>query len=139
MTKHQPNRPLLFILIAAFFSMQWSATHIHLAKKHHDHDNIQHQHTIEAHAHQLNSNHTDNIANYIKSAPHHNDDIVELEHECCSQTSKKTTSTSADIVPVALLFSSSPTIRFELPDSLNNKPSHLDRSTVNPRAPPLYS
>ena len=82
MRKHSFNNPLLYCLVAAFLSLQWSATHIHLAGEH-EHDGGQHQHVVTAHQHQLASHHPDaiDVASDILS---HDDSskIVELEYIC---------------------------------------------------------
>ena len=49
---------MLFVLVTAMLSMQWSVNHIHLAE-HHDHDGTHHQHNTEAHAHQSFSHNDD--------------------------------------------------------------------------------
>lgn len=115
--------------------MQWSATHIHLAK-HHDHDNSHHQHNIEAHAHLLNNHHTDNI----DTAQHtDNLNVVELEYQCNSTKHKNITPVIVVIESARLQLSDSHLVHFELPVLHNNKPHHLDHATVKPRAPPRYS
>ncbi|MDH5387946.1 MAG: hypothetical protein OEY06_05820 [Gammaproteobacteria bacterium] len=135
MTKHQPNYSLLFVLITAFLSMQWSATHIHLSE-HHDHDNSQHQHNVATHAHLLANHHADSIDS-IQHAD--NSNVVELDQQCSTATVKKITPSIAIIASTRLqLFLSQP-VSFELGGHLNNKPGYLDHSTVKPRAPPLFS
>ena len=72
----------MFSLITAFFLLQWSATHIHLAGEH-KHDDAQHQHALTTHQHQSSNHHADviDVANDTLS---HSDTskVVELDHFC---------------------------------------------------------
>ena len=134
-TKRQLNYSLLFVLITAFLSMQWTATHIHLSEQH-DHDNSQHQHNIEAHAHLLASHHADSIG----SLQHADDsNVVELDHQYSTAAVKKITPGIAIIASSKLQLSLSQPISFEFAGQLNNKPGYHAHSTANPRAPPLFS
>ncbi|MCK4705138.1 MAG: hypothetical protein KAT90_06640 [Gammaproteobacteria bacterium] len=135
MTKHQLNYSLLFALITAFLSMQWSATHIHLSE-HHDHDNSQHQHDIEAHAHLLANFHADSIGS-LQHAD--NSNVVELDQQCSTAAVKKITPGIAIIASTKLQQSLSQASSFELTDQLNNKLGYLSHSAARPRAPPHFS
>jgi len=122
------------MLITAFLSMQWVATHIHLAE-HHNHDNSHHQHNIEAHAHLLASHH-DDITDSVQYAD--NSNIVELDHQCCTPKVKKITPSNAIIASSRLQPSLSQSISFKFADQLN-KLGYLAHLTARPRAPPLFS
>ncbi len=126
---------LLFVLITAFLTMQWTAAHIHLAE-HHDHDGSHHQHGIEAHSHQLAGHHSDTIDSPLQS-----DDlsVVELDHEYNPANGKKKTPATAAISSVPEQLSLFQSIDTELPVILNTKLSYLDRSTIYLRAPPCLS
>lgn len=115
--------------------MQWSATHIHLPE-HHDHNNSQHQHDIEAHAHRLANHHADSIGSLQHTD---NSNVVELDQQCGTTAVKKITPGIAIIASSKLQLSLFQPVSFELAGHLNNKLGYLDHSTVNPRAPPLFS
>ena len=136
MTKYRLNHTLLFVLIAAFLTMQSAAAHIHLAE-HHDHDGSHHQHQSETHAHQSIDDHDDAI-DFSHQIDHVN--IVELDHDCSTTKENKQEKTSAVIVSrffrrLAL----SESISIELPVVINTKLNHLYYSTNSPRAPPHFS
>ncbi len=126
---------LLFVLITAFLTMQWTAAHIHLAE-HHDHDGSHHQHSIEAHSHQLAGHHTDTIDSPLQSEDL---SVVELDHEYNLASGKKKTPATAAISSVLQQLSLFQPIDTELPVILNTKLSYLDRSTIYLRAPPCLS
>ena len=44
------NQVMLLTFVAAFLTMQWTTTHVHLGEGH-DHDGGHHQHNVEVHAH----------------------------------------------------------------------------------------
>jgi len=123
------------MLITAFLTMQWSATHIHLAE-HHDHDGSHHQHSIEAHAHQQADHHTDNI-----DSSHQNGDlsVVELDYEYNIPGGKIKTPTTAIIRVNLLQITLFQPINTDLPVIHNTKLNYLDRSTIFLRAPPQLS
>ena len=129
------NKTLLLFLVTAFLTVQWTATHIHLAD-HQDHDDSHHQHDLETHAHFLTDHQTDSIDSEATT-----DDlsVVELDHKCNLPIAKKITSTIAVIASVNLPLLSFQSVSFELPVFTDDKSSHLDRSTVSPRAPPQAS
>lgn len=136
MTKFRLNPIFLFVLITAFLTMQWTSAHIHLAE-HHDHDGDHHQHNIEVHAHHSIGHHADAI-----DFSHQTGDVsvVELDHDYSTPKVKKQDRPSAAIITTAFQpLSFSQAIRIEPPLVANTKLSHLYRSTVNPRAPPLFS
>ena len=129
------NKTLLLFLVTAFLTVQWTATHIHLAD-HHDHDDSHHQHELEAHAHFLTDHQTDSID--AEATP---DDlrVVELEHKSNLPIAKKITPAIAVIASVNLPLLSFQSVSFELPLFTDYKSSYLDQSTVSPRAPPQAS
>jgi hypothetical protein len=136
MVKLRPNKTLLFFLITVLLTVQWTATHIHLAE-HHDHDGDHHQHNIQAHSHDASSHHADVI-----DSAHSTDDynVVELGNDCTSPGWKKTGDQLTVSISIAyqLLFvpkSSS----IPLPDQDSNKQSYITYSTIRLRAPPQFS
>ena len=136
MTKYRLNHTLLFVLIAAFLSMQSAAAHIHLAE-HHDHDGSHHQHHSEAHAHQSIDSHEDAI-DFSHQMDHSN--IVELGHECSTVKQNKQEKHYDSIIGLVFqqqsLFKS---VSIEIPIVVNTKLSYLYRSTIYLRAPPQSS
>jgi hypothetical protein len=129
------NKTLLLFLVTAFLTVQWTATHIHLAE-HHNHDDTHHQHNLEAHAHSLTDHHT----NSIDSVENRNDfNVIELDHKSGSPISKKITPTIAVIASVNLQLPSFQSVSFKLPLFVDDKSGYLYRSTASPRAPPQTS
>ena len=129
------NQTLIFALITAFITLQWTVTHIHLAEQHH-HNGDHHHHQIETHAHQLNSHHADSIDSSHQMSNH---TIVELDHEPNLPGSKIKTAFAAAITYYLPQPAPLEPVTTPLPVILNTKLSHLDRSTVNLRAPPPLS
>ena len=129
------NKTVLLFLVTAFLTVQWTATHIHLAD-HHDHDDSHHQHDLETHAHFLTDHQTDSIDTEATT-----DDlsVVELDHKSNLPIAKKITPAIAIIASVNLQSLSFQSVSFELPVFTDDKSGHLDRSTVSPRAPPQTS
>lgn len=135
-TKLRLNHSLLFVLIAAFLSMQSAAAHIHLAE-HHGHDGSHHQHQSAAHAHQSIVDHEDAI-DFSHQMDHAK--IVELDHECSTTKENKQEKTADSIVtPAFQLPVRSKSISIDLPIIINTKLNHLYYTTINPRAPPRFS
>ncbi len=135
MAKHLLHNTLLFVLIAAFLTMQSAAAHIHLAE-HHDHDGSHHQHQSEAHAHQSIDDHGDAI-----DSSHQMDhaNIVELDHESnIAKENKQKEPCSTISAPAFQLPSFSKSISIEIPIVVNTKLSHLYRSSIKLRAPPQF-
>ena len=129
------NKTLLLFLVTAFLTVQWTATHIHLAE-HHDHDDSHHQHNIETHAHFLTDHQTDSIDSEATT-----DDlsVVELDYDSNLPIAKKITPVISVIASANLPLLSFQSVSFELPVFTDDKSGHLDRSTVSPRAPPQAS
>ncbi len=143
MTKLRPTHSLLFALITAFLTMQWSVTHIHLAD-HHDHDGSHHQHQIESHAHHGAGHHSDghhsgsHHSDTIDSAHPINDiNVVELDHDCNSPNGKIKTPTHALMASYAWQSSWHQPNTFHRPTAFNAHAAHLEQSTIQLRAPPL--
>ena len=135
MTRFRPNHLVLLALVIAFLSAQWSVSHIHLAE-HHDHDGSHHQHKSEVHTH----NSIDNNVDAIDFTHQSNDlNIVELDHEINAHKVDQPENPFA-----ALISSAFPRLAVSLPhdtllpDFHNTKIDYLFRSTVSPRAPPLF-
>jgi len=136
MIKIRSNKTWLFFLVTVFLSVQWTATHIHLAE-HHDHDGIHHQHNIQAHSHNAPSHHADTI-----DSAHVIDDsnVVELDNDCTSPGWKKvsdqfvvSSSTWDSLVFVPKFFSN------QLSRQDDNKQNYHTYSTIRLRAPPQTS
>jgi len=136
MTQFRLNHILLFTLITAILTSQWTSSHIHLAE-HHNHDGSHHQHKSEVHAHNSIDSHV-NISEFSHQTSDIN--IVELDHEFSAQKIEK-----LEKPPTTFVTSTFPQLSFflppniELPDNLSTKLSHLYFTTVNPRAPPKFS
>ncbi len=129
------NKTLLLFLVTAFLTVQWTATHIHLAE-HHNHDDNHHQHDLEAHAHFQTDHQIDSIDSEEKA---NDSNVVELDHKCSLPIAKKITPTIAVITSVNLQFPSLQLVSFKLPGFVDHKSSYFYRSTVSPRAPPQIS
>ncbi|MFC1750789.1 hypothetical protein ACFL2V_18515 [Pseudomonadota bacterium] len=132
------NKALLLFVITAFISMQWSATHVHLAENH-DHDGSHHQHDTQAHSHHLSSHHADVIdASHIGA----DGNVVELEQECSSplpgwkkQSEQSFALTSSNFPS----FSSPQHKHLRRPEIGQSTLSYLSYATIRPRAPPHFS
>ena len=136
MTNFRLNHTVLFALIVAFLTMQWTTTHIHLAE-HHEHDGGHHQHNIEVHAHSSIDQHSSAIDSFHQS---NSLSIVELDYKFNAQKTEKREKppTSA----IGLTFPPLPfpqLIDTELPPNTNTRLNYLYRLTAKPRAPPAYS
>ena len=129
------NKTLLLFLVTAFLTVQWTATHIHLAENH-NHDDNHHQHDLEAHAHFLTDHHAGSIDSEEKT-DHIN--VIELDYKSRLPIAKKITSIIAVIASVNLKLPSFQLVSFKLPVFVDDKSGHFDRSTVSPRAPPQAS
>lgn len=65
--------------------MQWSSAHIHLAENH-EHD-ASHHHEVEVHSHQ-SIYQDDNSSSATNEKYNHNNNIVEIEHQCNTKSGK---------------------------------------------------
>jgi len=136
MTQFRLNYILLFALITAILTSQWTTTHIHLAE-HHNHDGNHHQHKSEVHAH-------NSIDTYVDTheISHQSSDItiVELDYEFSAQKiaklEKSPTIFATSTFPQSSIFLSA---NIDFPDIDSAKFTHLNFTTVKPRAPPAFS
>lgn len=135
MTRFRPNHPLLFTVIMAFLAIQWTTTHIHLAKFH-EHDAEYHQHPIEVHAHQS----IDQEASATDVA-HQNDysNVVDFGQEYRSSNNEKQKHPSSVVVSTAIQPLHSSQVTTENWSVINFRLRDLNRSTIIPRAPPYAS
>ena len=134
------NYALLFVLIIAFLTMQWTTAHIHLTQKH-NHTGSQHQHKVATHGHQLTDQYIiDYAADSDMSHEVSHANVVDIDHKYTLPKSEKQKYFPLAIAPPPhqLLQYSLP-IRIKIPVNLNIKLSYFDRSTVSPRAPPKTS
>ena len=134
------NHALLFVLITAFLTMQWSTAHIHLSQQH-NHTGSQHQHKVETHGHQLTDQY---VIDYgVDSDDSHevsHANVVDIDHKYTLPKSEKQKYTPLAVVPPSYqLPQSFLPISVKIPANLNTKLSYFDRSTVSPRAPPITS
>ncbi len=130
-----PNYFLALLLVTAFPTMQSGTAHIHLGDQHY-HDENQHRHHTEIHAHNL-INQTTVIAD-IHQKSHVS--VIVLIDECSisNQEKQKNLSVvliaeSANLLQPLLLTST------KIPVSEDTRSRYLNRSTLNPRAPPQIS
>ena len=134
------NYALLFVLITAFLTMQWTTSHIHLTQKH-NHTGSQHQHKVETHGHDLTDKYVIDYGVDIDDShevSHAN--IVDIDHEyTLSKSEKQKYFPLAVVPPPYQLLQSFIPISVKIPVNLNTKLSYFDRSTVSPRAPPKTS
>jgi len=136
MIKFRHNKILLFFLVAAFFTVQCTEMHIHLAG-HHVHDGNHYQHNIQAHAHYASSHHADTIDSTYGIDDYN---VVELDNDCTSPRWKKTGNqlTVSISIPYQLLFAPKFS-SIQLPEQNSNKHSYITYSTIRLRAPPQFS
>ena len=134
------NYALLFVLITAFLTMQWTTAHIHLSQNH-SHTGSQHQHKVETHGHQLTDQYVidyDVDSDVSHEVSHAN--IVDIDHKYTLSKSEKQKYFPLAVAPLPFqLLQYSLPIRITIPENLNTKLSYFARSTVNPRAPPKTS
>jgi len=138
MTQFRLNKTIFFVLVTALLSMQWSTAHIHLAE-HHDHDGIDHQHQIKTHVHQSFSHNHDSIDSnkpvFLQSI-----NVVELD-----QSYNVFRWNNIDDQPVVLISASLQLNIYPHINSLesaslsSSKRRYLDYSTINLRAPPIFT
>ena len=136
--KSHQNKMLIFVLLAAFLSMQWSTAHIHLAE-HHNHDESHHQHTVEAHAHQSITPHN-NSNDSTHQESDHSVSVIELDHVCDRQSGDRLDNHTITSIPAnfeLILLPQQSSIK--LPKVNTFKHRYIDYSTLQLRAPPKYS
>jgi hypothetical protein len=136
MLKLRHNKALLLFLITVFLTVQWTATHIHLAE-HHDHDGNHHQHNIQAHAHQASGHHADTIDSVHATGDYK---VVELDNDCTSHGWKKIGDQQAVSILVAYQLVFVPKYpSIQLSELGSNKQNYITYSTIRLRAPPQFS
>ena len=134
-TKLWPNYLLLLLLVAAFLTMQSATAHIHLGEQH-NHDETHHQHQAELHAHNL-------ITQTIVTADSHQEshaNVIVLIHECSIPKQEKQKNLPAALIAKsASLLQPLLLVSTKIPVIEDTRSSYLNRSTLNPRAPPQIS
>lgn len=135
-TKLSANKSLMLLLAIALLAMQWTTTHIHLAK-HHAHEGSHHQHQIDAHAHDLIDLHASVIdpSHHVSHA-----DIIEISYDySLPKTENHENPPAVAVISILQSLPHSLPISTKITIILNTKLSHLDRTTASPRAPPITS
>jgi len=125
---------ILLLLITAFITMPWAASHIHLSEKHH-HNEFQHKHNSSPHSHSLTQQNIESFIDFSHHISHEN--IITLEYEY--QLSKKEKQKSPSVTLIFLILYLLPQFflsRIKIPTVINTCLSYFERSTVKPRAPP---
>ena len=134
--KFRSNKIFLLLLVTAFLTVQWSATHIHLAE-HHDHDGSHHQHNIQAHAHYTTNHHTDSIETAHEIGEYN---VVEFDNDCVLSVCKKSGNQSLVSFSTVYQFLYAPqSTSLQLPELESNKQCYIAYSTIRLRAPPQFT
>lgn len=134
--KFRDNKIFFLILLLSFLSVQWSssASHIHLSEQH-AHEGAHHEHVVDAHAHEQA---------FSYESSHSLDDLgklVELDHDC----NRSATKYDSQIIALNLVSNlnnvhdQTATVYNKLFTSNHSKRRYLDYSTINLRAPPIFS
>ena len=133
--KFWSSNALLFVLITAFITMQWSTSHIHLAEQH-SHQGNHHQHQIQAHAHHLSLTEQHPAAiDFSHDQSHTN--IIDVDHEYSfSKREKQKKPSTIIITSIFPSLQSTLPNRIKIPTSINNQLSYLTNSSLKIRAPP---
>jgi hypothetical protein len=128
--KSLSNYLLLILSLASFFTLNWTSSHIHIAK-HHNHGGSYHKHQTQVHNH-----HLDNID---ISSEHQHLNIIKIEYQSNLQDKQK-------VKKPTYIFSNT---SYSLENKLyldryigsihNKKLSYLTYSKLNSRAPPKVS
>jgi len=137
MTQFRLNKAIFFVLAMALLSMQWSTAHIHLAE-HHDHDGIDHQHQVKTHVHQSFS-HNDSVDSnkQIFLQPIN---VVDLDHGCHVFRWNNIDDQPVVLTSASLQLNIYPhTNSLESASLSSSKRRYLDYSTINLRAPPIFT
>ena len=92
-SKFKLSYALFFVLITAFLTMQWTATHIHLPQKH-NHAGSHHQHKIETHGHDLTDKYViDYVTKYAVDIDGSHEvrhaNVVDIDHKYTLSKSEK--------------------------------------------------
>lgn len=135
MIKNRATHLLLFIAIFAFITVQWSATHIHLASSH-SHEQDYHQHPVEVHSHQ--SINTSSIAENVAQKKH-SSIAIEFGQEYRFSKNGKPKKPFLAVVGTGFKLQNSPLVTCITRTVLNADLRDFNRSTINPRAPPYTS
>lgn len=143
MIKTRFKQSLVFILITAFLSLQWSSAHIHLAAQH-EHDGSHHQHSVTTHNHQaatlhdvIDSASADDISELVSHESH---TVVDIDQHCTLFHGKHIDQPS--IVPgstsalFCLTHASKHSFTSITDFSFN---SYLETTSIRLRAPPSFS
>lgn len=140
MKKRYYSKAWLFFLVTAVLSLQWSATHIHLAAQH-AHGGDYHQHAPAVHQHATTGHHADAIDVAVDALSHvDGHKVVELDHDCAQLHLKKTFQLAA--IPSAswrLFETTTLTETIPFPRKLDNYQTYPQYSTTRLRAPPVFS
>ena len=133
--KFWSSNALLFVLITAFITMQWSTSHIHLAEQH-SHQGSHHQHQVQAHAHHLSLTEQHPAAiDFSHDQTHTN--IIEVDHEYSfSEREKQKKSSTIIITSVFPSLQSTLSNSIKIPTRINSQLSYLTNSSLKIRAPP---
>ena len=146
--KYQFNKLFIFVLTAAFLTLQWSSTHIHLAE-HHDHDGGEHQHQVAAHQHQLSAHHADvldgvfdadlNSDHNIESGTG-SDNVVELDNDCTTCYSQHVGKVVSAAVELYITCGPEPAFCLAASPHADDPPrGYLHYHTPTLRGPPAHS
>jgi hypothetical protein len=132
MTKIRLNYIQLLFLITAFFTIQWTTTHIHFSQQH-NHDGSLHQHQIQTHAHQY-------IAIEDSSSVLSHSNIIEFENDYTFKNRKIEKPSFSDIdIEVSNTIPTISLAKKKIPIFVNIKQGYSHYSSYKPRAPPLNS
>ena len=138
MTKFRLSKAMLFVLVTAMLSMQWSTAHIHLAE-HHDHDGSHHLHNTKAHAHQSFS-HNDDFVDSSRQIYQQEVKVVELGNDCNVHRRNNIDDQPIVLTSVNLQLNFTPPLNnIESSGFSNSKRRYIDYSTISLRAPPKFS
>jgi hypothetical protein len=135
MIKTRATYLLLFTAIFAFITVQWSATHIHLASSH-SHEQDYHQHQVEVHSHQ--SLDTSSITEDVAQKKH-SSIAVEFGQEYRFSKNGKPKKSFLAVVGSGYKLQNSLLVPCITRTVLNADLRDPNRSTINPRAPPYTS
>jgi len=135
MNKTRATHLLLFTAIIAFITVQWSATHIHLASSH-SHEQDYHQHPVEVHSHQ--SLDTSTIAEDVAQKKH-SSIAVEFGQEYRFSKNGKPKKPFLAIIGTGYRLKTSLLVPCATQTVLNADLRDFNHSTINPRAPPYTS
>lgn len=126
---------MFLLLSVVIISTHWATVHTHTTEKH-SHDGEHHQHQLKAHVHSL----LEQTGTADFSHQLHHTNTVEFANDYCLSKSEiqKTpfifiVSTTEKLLPTLLLTNN------RIPIFEHSRSGYLDRSSLNPRAPPKAS